>query len=104
MRGVLACALAVAVIASIELRRVADRLPPLPQTLYSTMEWHGCPYGSCSPAFHPVADGSFRGISCTSSGWCVLHTYTYWTEENCNRLTACQMYKPRRAHDERNRP
>lgn len=103
MRAVLAVALVVAMACSFALRRMADRLPPLPQTLYSWMEWHGCPYGSCSPAFHPVPDGSFTGIACSSSGWCMRHVYTYWTDENCNRLTACPMYKPKRARDERGR-
>lgn len=72
--------------------------------MYSTMAWDACRFGppSCSPVFHPVADGAARLLTCTPSGWCGLHTYTYWTDENCNRLTACAAYKPHRGdHDPR---
>jgi hypothetical protein len=65
------------------------------------MDWHGCPYGSCAPAFRPVPDGGYRFLSC-SSGWCGLHLYVYWTDESCNVLTACPQYKPHRGdHDPR---
>ena len=109
-RLVLATALAVAIVASIGLRRMVAHLPPLPPTLYSTMTWSACRFGppSCVPVFNPVPDGSFTGITCTfnhmiNEAYCVRMDYTYWTEENCNRLTACPYYKPQRARDERGR-
>jgi len=86
-------ALAVTIAGSAYLR---SKVPPAPAVLYSTMEWHGCPYGSCAPSFHPVPDGSARLLRCDTAGNCVLFSYVYWSAENCNRLTACPDYKPHR--------
>ena len=74
-----------------------------PYTLYSAMDWQGCHGGSCAPAFYPLPDGRARLLACSANGWCALHVYEYWTDENCNRLTNCSRFSPAR-RSERGRP
>lgn len=64
--------------------------------LRSAMVWSGCHGGSCAPSFYPVPDGELVSLRCDASAHCYLFPYVYWSDENCNRLTACPQYRPHR--------